>query len=101
MKESSAVARSVAALCAGGVLRVAIVFFVGIALCLACLSRPAFAQGEEQLTANRRLLPNIGAGLRAVKSGPDGRTYVLASPSPGLVVFDAQNKQLFLVAATT
>jgi len=71
---------------------------VGVALCLtACLAGLSLAQDETQLTANRRLLPNIGAGLRAVKSGADGRTYVLASPSPGLVAFDAQNKQLFVI----
>jgi hypothetical protein len=83
-------------LCIAGVLR------ISVALCLmASLGSPAFAQDEEQLSANRRLLPNIGAGLRAVKSGPDGRTYVLASPSPGLVVFDAQNKQLFVIEGIT
>jgi hypothetical protein len=59
------------------------------------------AQDEIQVTATRRLLPNIGAGLRAVKLGPDGRTYVLASPSPGLLVFDAQNKQLFGIEGIT
>ena len=75
---------------------------VAVALCLmACLAVLAFAQDEDQLTANRRLLPNIGAGLRAVKSGADGRTYVLASPSPGLVAMDAQNKQLFVIEGIT
>ena len=68
------------------------------ALCLmACFARPTFGQDAEQLTANRRLLPNIGPGLRAVKVGADGRTYVLASPSPGLLVFDAQNKQVLAI----
>src|SRR5438874_7954302 len=67
-------------------------------LCLmAWLAGPALAQDEEQLTANRRLLPGIGAGLRAVKLGVNGRTYVLASPSPGLVVFDTQGKQVLAI----
>src|SRR5256885_14235061 len=67
-------------------------------LCLmAWLAGPALAQDEEQLTANRRLLPGIGAGLRAVKLGVNGRTYVLASPSPGLVVFDMQGKQVLAI----
>src|SRR2546423_15388661 len=67
-------------------------------LCLmAWLAGPALAQDEEQLTANRRLLPGIGAGLRAVKLGANGRTYVLASPSPGLVVFDTQGKQVLAI----
>jgi hypothetical protein len=68
---------------------------------MACVAACAFSQEENQLTANRRLLPNIGAGLRAVKFGPDGRTYVLASPSPGLAVFDSQNKQLFVIEGAT
>jgi hypothetical protein len=68
-------------------------------LCLvALLATSARAQDEDRLTANRRLLPAIGPGLRAVKLGPDGRTYVLASPSPGLVVFDKQSKQVLSIA---
>jgi len=51
------------------------------------------AQSEGELTARRRLLPDIGPGLRAVKRGTDKRTYVLVSPSPGLVVFDPQGKR--------
>lgn len=52
---------------------------------------------QNQLTANRRLLPTIGPGLRAVKVGVDGRTYVLASPSPGLVVFDKQSRAIMTI----
>ncbi|GAC1622085.1 MAG: hypothetical protein NVS9B13_14460 [Candidatus Acidiferrum sp.] len=44
---------------------------------------------DDQLTARQRLFPAIGPGLRAVKRGPDGRYYVLASPMVGLAVFDA------------
>ncbi len=70
------------------------------ALCLlACSAGCAFAQAEGELTAKARLFPDIGPGLRAVKRGSDGRTYVLGSPSPGLVVFDAKDKQVFAVAA--
>ena len=68
-----------------------------LALCLA-VGRVSFCQEENQLTANRRLLPNIGPGLRAVKVGADGRTYVLASPSPGLIVFDKQSKPMVTIA---
>src|SRR5262250_2482479 len=60
---------------------------------LACSGTLVWAQTEGELTARRRLLPEIGPGLRAVKRGADKRTYVLASPSPGLVVFDAQGKR--------
>jgi hypothetical protein len=64
-------------------------------LCLlACLAvAGAFAQTDGELTAKVRLFSGIGPGLRAVRRGSDGRTYVLASPSPGLVAFDTQGKQ--------
>ncbi len=57
---------------------------------LACAVGRASAQDESDLTAKQRVFPGVGPGLRAVKRGADGRLYVLASPSPGLVVFDAQ-----------
>lgn len=72
---------------------------IAAAMCLlACVPGGVFAQGEGELTAKRRLLTNIGPGLRAVRRGADGRTYVLASP--GLVVFDAQGKQVLSLAAS-
>jgi hypothetical protein len=57
-----------------------------------------FVQTEGDMTAKTRLFGPIGPGLRAVHRTADGRTYVLASPSPGLVVYDAKGKQLFTVA---
>jgi hypothetical protein len=73
---------------------------IAAALCLlASVSGSVFPQSEGELTARTRLFPSIGAGLRTVKGGPDGRTYVLAWPSPGLVVFDARGKQLLAMAA--
>jgi hypothetical protein len=72
------------------------------ALCLlSCVGAAASAQNEAEgeLTAKRRLLGDLGPGLRAVRRGADGRTYVLASPSPGLVVFDAQGKQVLSIGA--
>jgi len=57
-------------------------------------------QEEDQITAKRRLFPGIGPGLRAVRHGPDGRFYVLAWPSPGLVVFDATGKQVLAIGAS-
>jgi hypothetical protein len=56
-----------------------------------------FVQVESDMTAKTRLFGPLGPGLRAVRRGADGRTYVLASPSPGLVVFDAKGKQLFAI----
>jgi hypothetical protein len=56
------------------------------------------AQEEGELTAKQRLFPGVGPGLRAVKRGDDGRLYVLASPSPGLMVFDTQGKQALSIS---
>jgi hypothetical protein len=42
-------------------------------------------------------MTGIGPGLRAVKRGGDGRLYVLASPSPGLTVFDGGGKQVLSI----
>jgi hypothetical protein len=58
----------------------------------------SMAQTEGELTAKTRLFPAVGPGLRAVKRGADGRVYVLASPSPGLLVFDKQGKQVLAIA---
>lgn len=64
---------------------------------LACAGASVLAQDEGDLMARRRVFPNVGPGLRAVKRGGDGRLYVLASPSPGLLVFDAQGKQVLSI----
>ena len=67
-------------------------------LCLlACASASAVAQDEGELSAKQRILPGIGPGLRAIRKGPNGRLYVLASPSPGLAVFDATGKQILSI----
>lgn len=54
----------------------------------------ARAQVDAELTAKRRIFPEIGPGLKAVKLGADGNIYVLASPNPGLVVFSGAGKRL-------
>jgi hypothetical protein len=66
---------------------------------LACAAGGAAAQdeGELDLTARQRVFPGVGPGLRTVKRGMDGRLYILASPSPGLLVFDAQGKQVLSI----
>jgi len=63
---------------------------------LACGCAAALAQEPEEadLFAKQRILTAIGPGLRALRQGADGRLYVLASPSPGLVVVDTTGKQL-------
>jgi hypothetical protein len=65
---------------------------------LACGSVNVFAQDEGDLMAKRRIFPNAGPGLRAVKRGGEGRLYVLGSPSPGLLVFDAAGKQVLSIS---
>jgi hypothetical protein len=73
---------------------------IGAALCLlAYAAGTAFGQDEGELTAKRRLFPGVGPGLRTVKRGADGRVYVLASPAPGLVVFDSAGKQVLSIGA--
>lgn len=74
-----------------------IVKIVAVMCLLACVAGSVLAQEEGELTAKRRIFPGIGPGLRTVKRGGDGRLYVLASPSPGLVVFDAAGKQVLSI----
>ena len=66
---------------------------------LACAGASAMAQEPEEadLLAKQRILTTIGPGLRAVRQAADGRLYVLASPSPGLVVVDAKGQQLLSI----
>jgi hypothetical protein len=68
------------------------------ALCLlACAVGCLLAQEESDLIAKQRIFPEVGPGLHSVKRGGDGRLYILASPSPGLLVFDAQGKQVLSI----
>lgn len=70
-----------------------------VCLLLACAGAALAQEPEEiDLFAKQRILPAIGPGLRAVRQGADGRLYVLASPSPGLVVVDTKGKQLLSIA---
>ena len=66
-------------------------------LCLWACAPTGFAQGDADLTAKAKLFPNIGPGLRSVRRATDGRTYILASPSPGLVVLDAKGQQVLAI----
>ena len=66
---------------------------------LACASAGSvLAQDEGDLTAKQRLFEKIGPGLRAIKRGADGRLYILASPAPGLLVFDSADKQVLAMS---
>src|ERR1700716_1146471 len=74
-----------------------IVRVLAVMCLLACAVGSAAAQDEGDLTARQRIFPGVGPGLRAVKRGADGRLYILASPSPGLLVFDRQGRQVLSV----
>ncbi|HXY26625.1 MAG TPA: hypothetical protein VEI73_18385 [Candidatus Acidoferrum sp.] len=72
--------------------------FLAAVCLLACASASVLAQDEGDLTAKQRLFQGIGPGLRAIKRGADGRFYILASPTPGLAVFDAASKQVLAIS---
>src|SRR6266704_1985707 len=55
-------------------------------------------QIEGELSAKQRILPAIGPGLQAIRRSGDGRLYVLASPTPGLLVFNSAGKQVLAIA---
>src|SRR6516165_11419677 len=69
-------------------------------LCLASvlLAGPS-SEVDEQLLAKGRVFPNIGPGLRAIRHGPDGKYYLLASPAVGVAVFDSSGRQLRVIDA--
>jgi hypothetical protein len=67
------------------------------ALCLLACAPSGFSQGDADLTAKAKLFPNIGPGLRSVRRDADGRTYILASPSPGLIVMNAEGRQVLAI----
>src|SRR3989440_9486120 len=66
---------------------------------LACAAGSAAAQDEGDLLARQRVFPGVGPGLRSIKRGADGRLYLLASPSPGLLVFDRRRLRGLSVTA--
>jgi hypothetical protein len=70
---------------------------IAVMCLLACAAVSALAQDEGELIAKQRVYPGVGPGLRAMKRGADGRLYILASPTPGLLVFDAQGKQVLSI----
>jgi len=54
----------------------------------------ASAQIDADLVAKRRLFAPVGPGLKQIREGADGKIYVLASPSPGLVVYSPEARRL-------
>lgn len=68
---------------------------IAAAMCvLAWLVSSSFAQEEGELTAKARIFGTIGPGLRSVRAGADGSTYVLTAPSDHVAVFSKDGKLL-------
>ena len=66
---------------------------ISAALCLfACVAGTSFTQEEDELTAKARVLPTAGPGLRSVRVGADGNTYVLIAPAGYVSVFGKDGK---------
>jgi hypothetical protein len=67
-------------------------FWVAVAgMCLAgACSTVRAQQVDEDLMARRRVFKPIGAGLRAIRRGSDGKFYVLTSPGSSVSVYDAE-----------
>src|ERR1700751_5743218 len=64
-------------------------------MCLTFLSTvSAVAQIYAGMVGKRRLFAPVGPGLKQIREGSDGKIYVLASPSPGLVVFSPEARRL-------
>src|ERR1700730_16748970 len=77
-----------------------LLFKSSVSLCLlASTAGIASAQYEGELTARRRLFPDVGVGLRAIKGGDSDKTYVLSSQ--GLLVFDAKDRKLLTIGSRT
>jgi hypothetical protein len=73
-----------------------------LSLAMVCLSGALWAGASEidqQLLARRRVFTSIGPGLRAVRRGPNGNYYVLASPAVGVAIFDAKFKQIAVIGS--
>jgi predicted DNA-binding WGR domain protein len=84
-----------------------LLFKSSVGLCLlAAAAAIASAQSEEdlaspqyqgELTAKRRLFPEVGVGLRAIKRGDSDKTYILSSQ--GVMVFDVKDHKLLTIGS--
>jgi hypothetical protein len=54
---------------------------------------------QTELLALRRLMPDVGAGLRGVGRGSDGKYYVLTAPGAAVLIYDAAGKRVGQVPA--
>jgi len=51
-------------------------------------------QFESDLVAKRRLFPDVGAGFRQIRRGPNGNSYVLTAPASALRIYDPSGKRI-------
>jgi hypothetical protein len=51
-------------------------------------------QFETALQAKRRVFENVGPGFQAIRRGPNGKYYILVSPSPAVQIYDPSGKQV-------
>jgi hypothetical protein len=75
--------------CVAGVLGAMLIAFVP----LSARAQEQY-QYESDLVARKRILPDVGAGFRQVRIGPNGNFYVLTAPAPALVIYDAAGKRV-------
>jgi len=54
---------------------------------------------SQELTAGRKVFTELGPGLRAMREGSDGRIYLLVSPQPGVLVYEANFKPVMQIGA--
>jgi len=57
------------------------------------------AQIEKDLTAQARVFPEVGAGLRAIQKDAAGRYYILTAPNPSVLIFDAKGARISRIPA--
>src|SRR3989449_10148059 len=74
------------------------ILFAGLCAVLA-LAATAGAQVQTQLLARRRFLPEVGAGVRAVRRAADGRFLVLPAPAAAVLIYNAAGQRVGQVPA--
>jgi hypothetical protein len=73
-------------------MRVSIYRWFATALLCALAGAGVRAQSDRELDANKRLFPEVGVGVWAVKRGPSDNYYVLVARA--ILVFDATGKKI-------
>jgi Carboxypeptidase regulatory-like domain len=56
--------------------------------------------GEQCLTASKRLLPDVGRGLRAIRQSKSGNYYVLTTPGAAVAIYSEEGKRIGQIPAT-